>query len=51
LISTPKLGADVLETRADVAKARQLLGYDPKVSVPEGVEHFWNWYRGAVLKQ
>ncbi|HEX2882797.1 MAG TPA: GDP-mannose 4,6-dehydratase [Polyangiaceae bacterium] len=51
LISTPKLGADVLETRADVSKARQLLGYDPKVSVPEGVEHFWNWYRGAILKQ
>jgi UDP-glucuronate 4-epimerase len=49
LTTAPKLGADVLETRADVTKARRLLGYDPRVSVPEGVEKFWEWYQQAVL--
>lgn len=47
----PKLGADVLETRADVTKARHLIGYDPKVSVSEGIERFWRWYKQAVLER
>jgi UDP-glucuronate 4-epimerase len=50
LTETPKLGADVLETRADVSKARRLLGYAPKVSVAEGIEEFWVWYQKAVLR-
>lgn len=49
LTSMPKLGADVLETKADVSKASRLLGYDPKVSVNEGIERFWHWYEQAVL--
>ena len=36
---------DVLTTYADVTKARRLLGYDPKVSLKEGVEQFVKWYR------
>lgn len=49
LIDTPKLGADVLATRADVSKARALLGYDPQVSVKQGIEEFWHWYQRSVL--
>ena len=30
---------------ADIGKAARLLGYDPKVSVEEGVAAFWEWYR------
>ena len=36
---------DVLTTYADVTKARRLLGYDPLVSLKEGVEQFVKWYR------
>jgi UDP-glucuronate 4-epimerase len=32
-------------TYADVSKARRLLGYDPKVSLREGLEQFVAWYR------
>jgi UDP-glucuronate 4-epimerase len=45
----PKLGADVLETKADISKARGLIGYDPKVSVDEGIRAFWGWYQREVL--
>jgi len=48
LVETPMMDADVKYTYADIGKARRLLGYDPKVSVREGVERFWNWYRDAV---
>jgi UDP-glucuronate 4-epimerase len=44
LISKPKLAADFVRNQADITKARQLLGYDPKVSVAEGVKNFWDWY-------
>jgi UDP-glucuronate 4-epimerase len=44
-VSTPKLGSDASATHADIGKARQLLGYAPKVSVNEGVSRFWGWYQ------
>ena len=40
----PKLPADVYVTYADISKARDLLGFNPTVSVQEGVERFWEWY-------
>ncbi len=40
----PKLPADVYVTYADTSKARELLGFNPTVSVQEGVERFWEWY-------
>jgi UDP-glucuronate 4-epimerase len=45
LIEKPKPPADVETTYADISKAARLLGYDPKVSVREGVTAFWEWYR------
>ncbi|MBA3531767.1 MAG: SDR family NAD(P)-dependent oxidoreductase [Ardenticatenales bacterium] len=51
LVPAPMPDADVLYTYADISKARRLLGYDPKVSVKEGVERFWHWYEKAVLAQ
>lgn len=35
---------EVMETNADISKARKLLGYDPKVSVEEGMKSFLDWY-------
>lgn len=49
LVPAPMMDADVPYTYADVGKAARLLGYDPKVSVREGIELFWRWYRQAVL--
>ena len=49
LTPAPMSIADVAYTYADITKARRLLGYDPRVSVDEGVRRFWDWYRGAVL--
>ena len=48
LVDEPMTAADVAYTYADISKAKKLLAYDPKVSVHEGVERFWKWYRSAV---
>jgi UDP-glucuronate 4-epimerase len=45
----PMADADILYTYANIDKARRLLGYDPQVSVQEGVTRFWQWYQRAVL--
>ena len=42
----PMQNGDVQRTEADIGKTRELLGYDPKVSVDEGVRRFVEWYRG-----
>lgn len=49
--AAPKMDADIDRSFADISKARRLLDYNPKVSVAEGIEHFWDWYRKAVLGQ
>lgn len=46
----PKIAADIEATSADISKARRLLGYDPQVSVKEGVQRFYAWYEEKVLK-
>lgn len=48
LVDEPMMAADVKYTYADISKARRLLDYDPKVSVRDGVERFWEWYKAAV---
>lgn len=42
--SQPMVAADISYTYANIDKARRLLGYEPKVSVPEGVREFYEWY-------
>ena len=36
---------DVPRLVADVARARTLLGYEPRVSLPEGIQRLLQWYR------
>ena len=36
--------ADLMETWADIEKARNLLGWKPKVSLDEGLEKSVSWY-------
>lgn len=40
----PKPDTDMDATFADITKARELLGYNPKVSVEEGVKQLVEWY-------
>ena len=40
---------DVLFTCADISKAEHLLGYSPKVSVREGMQEFFSWYKTEVV--
>ncbi len=51
LVPTPMLDADIAYTFADISKTKDLLGYDPTVSVKEGVTRFWEWYQRVVLKK
>ena len=43
----PDQPGDVPITYADVAKARRLLGYSPRVPIREGLRRFVEWYRAA----
>lgn len=40
----PLQPGDVSVTYADIAKARQLLGYNPQTQIPEGIPRFVDWY-------
>jgi UDP-glucuronate 4-epimerase len=42
----PMQPGDVLKTSADITKARNIIGYDPKTDFSAGVEKFIKWYRG-----
>ena len=44
LVPAPMMDADVAYTYAEIEKARRLLGYDPSVSVSDGVRRFFAWY-------
>jgi UDP-glucuronate 4-epimerase len=41
----PMQPGDVPETSADIQKSREMLGFDPKTSIEEGIEKFLTWYR------
>ena len=41
----PPQPGDVSITYADIAKARQRLGYNPKIGMKEGIARFVEWYR------
>ncbi len=45
----PMQPGDVPLTWADISKAKRLLGYQPRVSLEEGVNAFVAWYRAADL--
>ena len=45
LINLHKTKNEVFKTHADINKAKNLLGYDPKISFNEGIEKFLDWHR------
>jgi UDP-glucuronate 4-epimerase len=40
-----KKPGDVDITYADISKAKKLLGYSPRVSIKQGIEEFYTWFR------
>ncbi|MDP4261638.1 MAG: SDR family oxidoreductase [Bacteroidota bacterium] len=46
----PERKGDVKYSLANISKARQLLGYDPLVSVEEGLKKTFRWYKEESLK-
>ncbi len=45
------MAADVSYTYARIDRARERLGYEPQVSVTEGVKRFFDWYTETVLNK
>lgn len=41
---------DVRQTCADLTRARQDLGYEPKIGIQEGIERFVQWYRTQTAR-
>jgi UDP-glucuronate 4-epimerase len=41
----PEQPGDVRQTWADISRARDELGYQPKTSLPEGLASYTSWYR------
>ncbi len=51
-METPPAPASEPEmTYANITRARELLGYDPQVSVEIGMARFWDWYQAHVASQ
>ncbi|HEX9759421.1 MAG TPA: NAD-dependent epimerase/dehydratase family protein, partial [Candidatus Acidoferrales bacterium] len=42
----PRTG-DIRDSLADIAAARQLLGYEPRVNFEEGLRRTFDWYRST----
>jgi UDP-glucuronate 4-epimerase len=40
----PEQPGDVPKTFADISKAKQLLGYEPKIKLEDGLEKFYVWF-------
>jgi len=40
----PPRTADVRDSQADIAQARQILGYNPSIDFERGLRHTWEWY-------
>jgi len=46
----PDQPGDVPVTCANVTKARELLGYNPRVDIKEGIDRFVTWYRNPEAR-
>ena len=43
----PLQPGDVPQTYADITKAKQLLGYDPRTQIEDGIRRFVEWFRST----
>jgi UDP-glucuronate 4-epimerase len=45
IVEHPRHPADLLTSQADISKAKSLLGWEPQVSLDEGIERVFAWYQ------
>ena len=50
IIYKPVEKGDVRHTAADITKAQNILGYKPKIKLPEGLEAEWEWIQTIYKK-
>ena len=43
----PPRPGDIRHSRADISRARRLLGYEPQTYIEEGLRHTLEWYRAS----
>lgn len=48
LVNQPRRAGDQQRTHADIAKARRMLGYEPRITLEEGLRRQVEWYREKV---
>jgi len=46
----PPREGDIRDSQADIALARRILGYDPKVDFEDGLRRTWEWYKSTHAK-
>lgn len=46
----PPRDGDIRDSQADIAQAREFLGYEPAVTFEEGLARTFEWYRGTQAK-
>ena len=44
----PMQPGDMYETYADISKSKELLGYEPKTNIEEGIKKFVAWYKNYL---
>src|SRR6201988_78564 len=47
----PPRSGDIRDSQADIALARTILGYEPRVLFEEGLRRTWDWYKSAYGKK
>jgi UDP-glucose 4-epimerase len=45
ILFEPKRAGEIYRSRADISKARRMLGFDPRVDLEEGITRTVDWYR------
>jgi UDP-glucose 4-epimerase len=45
----PERPGDIRESIANISRAREVLGYNPKYSFLEGLERTWEWYKTRMV--
>jgi UDP-glucuronate 4-epimerase len=51
VVKLPDQPGDVRRTCADISKAKNILGYQPRVNIDRGIQNFVNWYMGEKQAQ
>lgn len=49
IIEKPEQQGDVKMTYADLTRAKEVLGYEPRTSLAEGIQKTVEWYRGQII--